>query len=514
MPFIDFNDITTQNELQLERFDYTIIGCGAVGIHAALLLAQKAKSVLILETGSNGERPDRQVLNEVTTNRTDIKSSMQWGRKRALGGTTIRWGGQALPFSPLDFGDRPWTKGLPWPIAYQALEPHYREAEKYMGIRTHGYYKNALAGLGLEVPFKSQSLEYHVSKWAPEPNMFSRHRQALKQHTTVLFNAHCTAIEQTNEGTCNQLTIQSFNGHVSTIPINNLILAAGGAETTRLIMLNNLSNSPSLGKGFMEHPCMDLGTVNAMKPKWLQSHFSTHMIRKQKYGIRLSFTESIQKQHQLTNASASLMFETPEAIFDPLRSLQALSKEKSRSALLYVLKHLPHYLKSAQMFVKHGIVWKPHAAIRITVMCEQLASDGSTLELDQSSRDVFGLPKLKVNWRISDATWQAAKFMASEIKEFLEAQCHSKVELREEFTDKTTSFDPNIFSSVNHHMGGTVMGENAETSVVNADLKIHGMKNVWVCSASVFPTGSHSNPTLTALALAGQMVQAETSIKV
>jgi choline dehydrogenase-like flavoprotein len=51
-------------------------------------------------------------------------------------------------------------------------------------------------------------------------------------------------------------------------------------------------------------------------------------------------------------------------------------------------------------------------------------------------------------------------------------------------------------------MGGTRMGVDPATSVVDSSLKIHGLENLYVVSCSVFPTGGSSNPTFTMMALA------------
>jgi choline dehydrogenase-like flavoprotein len=41
---------------------------------------------------------------------------------------------------------------------------------------------------------------------------------------------------------------------------------------------------------------------------------------------------------------------------------------------------------------------------------------------------------------------------------------------------------------------------------VDKNLKINGITNLFVCSSAIFPTSSHSNPTLTTLALVGKML--------
>ena len=53
-----------------------------------------------------------------------------------------------------------------------------------------------------------------------------------------------------------------------------------------------------------------------------------------------------------------------------------------------------------------------------------------------------------------------------------------------------------------HHMGTTRMGGSADHSVVDSDCRVHGVKNLYVASSSVFPTSGHANPTLTIVALA------------
>ena len=57
-------------------------------------------------------------------------------------------------------------------------------------------------------------------------------------------------------------------------------------------------------------------------------------------------------------------------------------------------------------------------------------------------------------------------------------------------------------SPIYHHMGGCRMSEKIDDGVVNKDLQVWGYQNLYVCSSAVFPTSSHSNPTLTILALA------------
>jgi len=51
-------------------------------------------------------------------------------------------------------------------------------------------------------------------------------------------------------------------------------------------------------------------------------------------------------------------------------------------------------------------------------------------------------------------------------------------------------------------MGGTIMGTDPGDSVVDAETRVHGTRNVWVASSSVFPSAACVNSTLTIAALA------------
>ena len=58
-----------------------------------------------------------------------------------------------------------------------------------------------------------------------------------------------------------------------------------------------------------------------------------------------------------------------------------------------------------------------------------------------------------------------------------------------------------IDQDASHHMGATRMGTDPSTSVVDPDLRVHGVTNVWCAGASVFPTSGCANPTMTIVAL-------------
>jgi choline dehydrogenase-like flavoprotein len=53
----------------------------------------------------------------------------------------------------------------------------------------------------------------------------------------------------------------------------------------------------------------------------------------------------------------------------------------------------------------------------------------------------------------------------------------------------------------NHHMGTTRMHNDPRQGVVDANLQVYGVSNLYVAGSSVFPTYGASNPTLNLIAL-------------
>src|SRR3954469_7905422 len=53
-----------------------------------------------------------------------------------------------------------------------------------------------------------------------------------------------------------------------------------------------------------------------------------------------------------------------------------------------------------------------------------------------------------------------------------------------------------------HIMGGAVMGDSAETGVIDAEHRVYGYENLLVCDGSVIPANLGVNPSLTITAMA------------
>jgi choline dehydrogenase-like flavoprotein len=140
------------------------------------------------------------------------------------------------------------------------------------------------------------------------------------------------------------------------------------------------------------------------------------------------------------------------------------------------------------------------------VSTEQPVRMDSKITLSTQERDRHGIPRLVVNWVRTDEELNSLREFTLAVRRWLEEEKIAKVHIDPSLDRRELAF----FDKANdglHHAGTTRMGLSPATSVVDADLRVHGVKNLYVCGASVFPSSGCANPTLTAMALAVRLAK-------
>ena len=77
----------------------------------------------------------------------------------------------------------------------------------------------------------------------------------------------------------------------------------------------------------------------------------------------------------------------------------------------------------------------------------------------------------------------------------------------EALKDESLDLVPAKLGGVSHEVGTLRMSSDAATGVVDQNLKVHGMDDLYACDLSVFPTSPAANPSLTLVALAMRLAK-------
>jgi choline dehydrogenase-like flavoprotein len=127
------------------HYDVIIIGSGAGGSAAAYHLTQTGKRVLLLEKGEPLPQDGSTLDVDTVLRRGAFLNDEPWLDRAGnlvvpeehfnLGGKTKWYGAALLRFAPQEFAGDAERGFLPWPIAYEELEPHYEEAERLLATR-------------------------------------------------------------------------------------------------------------------------------------------------------------------------------------------------------------------------------------------------------------------------------------------------------------------------------------------------------------------------------------------
>ncbi|MBV9332326.1 MAG: hypothetical protein JOZ55_12300, partial [Alphaproteobacteria bacterium] len=127
----------------------------------------------------------------------------------------------------------------------------------------------------------------------------------------------------------------------------------------------------------------------------------------------------------------------------------------------------------------------------------ELSPDPERRLVLSSERDSLGMQRLQLQMRVADSDFEHYRRTMSELGRQLLAAGAGMIRLdrrsRAEWLE--------VIDWGNHHMGTTRMSADPRGGVVDANLAVHGVPNLFIAGSSTFPTYGASNPTLNLLAL-------------
>lgn len=114
------------------------------------------------------------------------------------------------------------------------------------------------------------------------------------------------------------------------------------------------------------------------------------------------------------------------------------------------------------------------------------------IELDGKNKDQWGLPIVKITAEFRENEFAMRRHMEEQVREILEVSGLTDI--------KTFAHEP-IHGDAVHEMGTARMGQDPETSFLNAYNQSHEVPNLFVTDGSAMTSSGHMSPSLTYMAL-------------
>lgn len=505
--FIDSRQIPHAQEISC---DLCVIGTGAAGITIAREFAGRDLKVVMLESGGLYYEEEAQDLADLVVTGHGYPEDAT--RLRFFGGTTYHWGGHCVPLQPWVFEGREWMGDSAWPLSRQDLDPYYARAHDVLEIGPFDYDPAPVAErLGHPLlPFDAARVETVLSRYH-RLQFGERYREELDRAGNISVLLHATVASLDLSEDTRQVTgvsVKTSAERQFVVRPKRVVLAAGGIENARLLLLSNqqiaagVGNQHDLvGRYFADHIWYRSGFIlpSSQSPEDLEI-YDSEIPFEGDYAVRchLALPEARLRELQIPGYRSELQVK------------HTYRFHESTDAAVRIRRHL---LDRALDEISLDDIWSlvtdpvPPASFWFDTTSgplvygfgnyvEQIPNPESRVLLS-SQRDALGMPRPELRWRLTSADMagiaKAQEVIAAEVGRAGVGRMNIVI------PDPAQAIEGAGYGC--HHMGTTRMHVDPKRGVVDADARVHGLENLFIAGSSVFPSFGYANPTLTIVAM-------------
>ena len=460
-------------DLRNDFFSVIIIGSGPAGISTALKLEEYKIKTLLIEAGNlNDDFSKDRFLKGNLYGDINQDEDISIQRDRAFGGTSSLWAGYCSKFERDQFES--------WPITYEEAYEYEGKCNEILGIKSSGsdfYYENFNENFNQFNRLSASKRRFKIDYYEKIKNSKYIH---LSLNTTFLkFKGSSNKIEN--------ITCRIKDDKID-LKSKIFVLAAGGIENSRFLLWSK-ENDPTLfnkdlpiGNYYMDHPWHHPaeGFINY---KRLTNYFEKNRVNRKFYlnclpRLDLSPNKKFKKDMDLLAVALWLRFEN--------------ENHNNNDFFDKAFCIAPNFFKNN--FEKK--INEKFFKFNLSLHHEQEPVFTNKVYLSEEL-DPYGVPLINLDWKMSDKLKNTAKESLINFGEFLVQQDIGRISIEDYIFD-------NKYKSIfigGHQMGGTRMGSNLKSSVVDKNLKVHSIQNLFISGSSVFPTSGHGHPTYTIICL-------------
>lgn len=499
---INLNNLPKKNKITA---NVCIIGGGTVGLFLAHRLSLNNIPVTIIEAG---REESKKFKNNTYKFKNYLNKNTLLNERFVLGGKSTIWGGQMLALQKSDVSNRKYINIKAWKIKYEEITKYFPTVMKSFNFRFIKNQSRFMSNKKKNFSFFNKDFDLRFSVFI-KPKIKNFYRFFFKDITNdsqqhIYINSKVLEINNSKNNTSvKNIIAKSNNGNTLEIETKIVIICCGALESTKLLLLYNKKNNNFIKKNTLGHFFCDQLSFICGKfiiKDWKE--FNKRFSPIYKYGLihapRLELKSKFQKNNKLPSAFCHFIFKhgnNYNLLKNFLKKKIYFKSNKSILALfIEIIKIIYHIF---YFRILKGYVWfnKP-SEVLLSINLEQIP--------DFNNRIFIKKNRLATNWKIKKREIDNVKLIS---KTFENAWIESKLsKIAELKMNVANNSNAKHLINIGYHPIGTIrIGSSEAESVVDKNLKLWKISNLYICSTAIFPTSGSSNTGLTLLALTARL---------
>jgi len=514
MIFIDLNKCDEKNITA--KCDVCIIGAGAIGIYFANQLIRYGLEVILIEAGDK-TCVDSESIGFKTEFASATYQGAIKGRFFGIGGTTASWGGVLVPHSNNDLRKEDSFTFNTWFSIIKTVRAECKAVLTNLGWKKIDYIdtlfinkKNKISNIINESGLKLKSCLYLPFRKRNFVWMLNE-KKIKKSNLKIFFNAVANGWNVKHNAIENQILYVNaicYNGTNLQITANKFVIAAGAIESARLLLELNqtkiypvVRKSSAIGCYLADHLSLPIGVFDNNDIHTIIKLFAPHIYRG--WMINYRFLDANLSQN-LPRAFGHIIFNNENQGF--LLTKKILSSIQAHKFPKISLKEIFQGLNGIALlayyrWIHSKLFIPPNTKTVFQLDIEQKPSKENCIRLSNKT-DKYGRVIPLIHWEVTETDIKNINITS---EKFLN-KWNSQNKYLPKLVPNPLIFDNSKPYDAYHPTGTCRMGMDNE-AVVDENLKVWGISNLWVLSTGVLPSPGTANPTFTILCLAEKLAK-------